>query len=221
MTSTKRHGGARVGAGRKKTGKCRDAPHRSRPSLEGKHPVHVTLRIVRRVSLRDLDFYHLFRRVLERYLGRDDFRICHVSIQHSHLHLIIEAANAQALSSGMQSFGISCARRYRQRFGGIDKVFEFRYAAKQITTSSYARHALSYVLNNWRRHRVDFEDGRESPAKLDYFSSALSFTGWTERFQIPADYTPLPVSPPRTSLLKLDWQWHGLISPYEIPALLR
>jgi len=218
----KRHGGARPGAGRKKTGRCRDAPHRSRPALSSKHAVHVTLRIVRKISLRDLDFYHLFRRVLERYFGRDDFRIVHISIQHSHLHLIIEAANAKALSRGMQSFGTACARRFHARHGSCGKVFEFRYHAKQITTSAYARHALSYVLNNWRRHRADFFDnGRESPAKLDYFSSALSFTGWTERFQVPTDYTPLPVTPPRTALLRFDWQLHGLISSYEIPAQLR
>jgi len=185
------------------------------------HPVHVTLRILWKLSLRDLDFYQLFRRVLQRYLGRDDFRICHVSIQHSHLHLIVEAADEKALSKGMQSFGIACAHRFHQRYGGDGKVFAYRYAAKQIRTSSYARHALAYVLNNWRRHRVDFEDGRESTARLDYFSSAVSFTGWTERFQTPTDYTPLPVSPPRTSLLKLDWQFHGLISPDEIPAQLR
>jgi len=216
----KRHGGARPGAGRKKTGKCRDAPHRSRPALSSKHAVHVTLRIIRKISLRDLDLYHLFRRVLERYYGRDDFRIIHISIQDSHLHMIVEATDARALSRGMQSFGSSCARRLRLRWGGDGKVFEFRYHAKQITTSAYARHALSYVLNNWRRHRADFENGHESKAALDYFSSAISFTGWTERFQVPADYTPLPVSPPRTRLLRSDWQWHGLISPYEIPAQL-
>jgi REP element-mobilizing transposase RayT len=183
--------------------------------------VHVTLRIVRKTSMRDLDFYQLFRGVLARYLGRDDFRIIHISIQHSHLHMIIEARDAVALSRGMQSFGTSCARRYNLGWGREGKVFEFRYHAKQITTPAYARHALSYVLNNWRRHRADFDNGHESHAALDYFSSAISFTGWTERFHVPADYTPLPVSPPRTSLLKSDWQWHGLISPYEIPAQLR
>ena len=122
----------------------------------------------------------------------------------------------------MQSFGTACARRMHQRRGSCGKVFEFRYHAKQITTSAYARHTLSYVLNTWRRHRADFLDnGHESPAKLDFFSSAVSFPGWTERFQLPADYTPLPVSPPRTSLLRFDWQRSGLISPYEIPAQLR
>ena len=34
------------------------------PLLSHKHPVHVTLRLRTRVSMRDLDFYRLFRRIL-------------------------------------------------------------------------------------------------------------------------------------------------------------
>jgi putative transposase len=210
MSEVRTHGGKREGAGRKKTGKCRDAPHRKRPSLSPKHPVHVTLRIRVQISMRTRDFYHLFRRAMERYLGRDDYRICHISIQHSHLHMIIEAADRRALSRGMQSFEIVCAHAYGAG------MFAYRYKAKQVTTKAYARHALSYVLNNWRRHRVDYEDGRESLCKIDPFSSALSFDGWTETFRVPKNHTPLPVSPPRTSLLQ---GIHG-ISPYETPGPL-
>src|SRR5438067_4283609 len=116
--------------------------------------------------MRARDYYQLFRRVMQRYLGRDEFRIVHISIQHTHLHLIVEANDKRALSRGMQSFEIACARAS----GG--QLFEFRYHATQIKTKRYARHALAYVLNNWRRHRVDYEKGTESPWKLDPFSSA-------------------------------------------------
>lgn len=158
--------------------------------------------------------------MLSCILGREGFRICHISIQHSHLHLIIEARNKRALSDGMKSFGTSLARHYHAKYGGCGPIAEFRYAARQVTTRRYARHALSYVLNNWRRHKVDFENGHESPWKLDPYSSAISFTGWTERFAIPKDYDPLPVSPPQTGLLRSGWQEYGRISPVEVPGPL-
>ena len=92
--------------------------------------------------------YRIVHRVLRRLLRRTTFRVCHVSIQHSHLHFLVEAANKQALSNGMKSFGISFARAYRAKFGGCGPVTEFRYSAKQVTTARYARHALAYVRSS-------------------------------------------------------------------------
>jgi hypothetical protein len=57
-------------------------------------------------------------------------------------------------------------------------------------------------------------------AKLDPYSSALSFDGWTQRFERPANYTPLPVSPPVTRLLASDWARFGRIDPFEAPGPL-
>jgi len=202
------------GRGRPKTGKCRDVPHRARPDISARHAVHVSVRLLPRISYRTRDFYDLFRGVLKKMFDRADFRVIHISIQHRHLHMLVEADSKEALSRGMQSFGIRVAKAR----GG--KTIEFRYAAKIITTKKYARHALAYVLNNWRRHKVDFENGSLSPWKLDPFSSAISFTGWTERFARPQAYEPLPVSPPRTALLRDDWLEFGRISPYEVPGPL-
>lgn len=219
-------GGKREGAGRKKTGFCKDAPHRRRPELDARHPVHVVLRMQRRIGLRDLDIHKVVDRVLRKYLGRDDFRIVHLSIQNTHLHMIVEAANRAALTWGMQSFGIRFARAYQRDFGGLGKVLKYRYFSRQITTKRYARHALAYVLNNWRRHRMDYENGRELPWKLDPYSSAPSFTGWTRRFVVPEGYKPFPsyvplsVSQPQTALLRFDWEKYGRISPYECPGPL-
>jgi REP element-mobilizing transposase RayT len=221
LVEKKKRGGKRVGAGRKKTGTCRDVPHRARPALSNRNPVHVSRRFRVRVSHRTREIYRILHQVMQRFLGREDFRICHASIQHSHLHLLVEAANETALSDGMKAFGILFARRYHARYGTCGPVSEFRYSARQVTTKRYARHALSYVLNNWRRHQVDWENGVQSDWKLDPFSSAISFTGWTEKFSLPKDYDPLPVSPPQTQLLKFDWQEFGLISPYEVPGPLR
>ncbi len=206
--------------GRKKTGKRRGGPHRRRPELDARHPVHVVLRAKRRLSWRRREAYGVFRRVLEAYLGNRDFRVCHISIQQTHAHLIVEAADRRALSRGMQSLAIRAAHAFHADEGGCGKIFAYRYHASQITTARYARHALAYVLNNWRRHREDFANGRMLAAHLDEYSSAVSFNGWTVELATHPTHVPLPVSPPSTWLLRDGWKRYGAIDPQECPGPL-
>ena len=213
-------GSPRRKPGRKKSGNRLGGPHRARPPLDARHPVHIVLRSARRISWRRGETYAVVRRVLAFFLGRPEFRICHLSIQKTHIHLIVEAADQQALSAGMKSFAIRAARAMNREWGGSGKVFAYRYHASHITTARYARHALAYVLNNWRRHREDFENGRMSRAFLDEFSSAVSFTGWTMTFAQHPTHEPLPVSPPETRLLRDEWKRYGRIDPHECPGPL-
>ena len=217
----KRHGGRRPGAGRKKSKRRRGGPHRRRPSLSPHHPVHVVLRVARWVpELRLGKFYRALRPVLARYLGNDAFRIVHLSIQTNHLHMLVEARDRKALTRGMQSFAINAARAINKAHGVAGKVFAFRYHATQITSPRQARNTLAYVLNNWRRHHLDWENRRFSKAKLDEYSSAVSFTGWVgrRRWAEPKGYEPLPVEPARTDLLARRWERYGLIDPFEVPG---
>ncbi|MGE5187035.1 MAG: transposase [Acidobacteriota bacterium] len=217
-----KRGGKRAGAGRKKTGMCRDVPHRARPELDARHPVHVVVRMKkeRSIGLRRGRLYARMRKVIVRYLGRDDFRIVHLSIQQNHLHLLLEAISKRALSRGMQSFTINAARAINADHDSVGKVWEFRYHATQIRTARQARNTLAYVLNNWRRHREDFANGRLRDAKLDPYASGLALDGWNEKFLTPEGYTPLPVSSPQTRLLKTDWKRFGLLEPHEAPGPL-
>src|SRR5258706_13303097 len=97
-TSTRKgRGGRRPGAGRPKSGRRGLVAHRARPALSAVHPVHVVLRVVRGVGwLRERRMYKAIRGVMNRYLGREDFRVVHVSIQGTPLHLLVEAANKRA-----------------------------------------------------------------------------------------------------------------------------
>src|SRR6185295_8583087 len=84
------------------------SPHRVRPELLARHPVHVVLRVIREVgNLRRRFTYKAIREATLTTALREDFRIVHLSIQRTHLHLIVEASSKGALSSGMQGFQIS------------------------------------------------------------------------------------------------------------------
>ena len=217
-----RRGGRREGAGRRRARENRlDPQHVTREPLTSKHPVHVMLRTCNDVPrLRQRRFYQAMRAVLRRYLHRRDFRVVHISIQRDHLHLIVEASGTKVLSRRMQSFAINAARSINKAAGRRGKVFRFRYRAKQVRTRDYARNAIAYVLNNWRRHREDEASGVDRTAQLDAYSSAISFTGWkgSVRWKVPIGYEPLPVSAPRTDLLRSAWQWFGRIDPFETPG---
>jgi REP element-mobilizing transposase RayT len=226
VSAARRHGGARPGAGRKRSGRrLNDSPHRTRPDVDPRHPIHVVLRSerVRRLGLRNSKMYRALRHVLVRYLAWTDFRLVHVSIQTSHLHVLVEATNRAAFERGMRSLTINAARAINRTLLGCGNVFEYRYHATHIKTERYARHALAYVLNNWRRHREDFENGRMRTAKLDPYASGVSFDGWVgaPRFALPGGYVPLPVAPAQTQLLRVGWRSFGRVDPFEVPALWR
>jgi REP element-mobilizing transposase RayT len=213
-------GGKRPGAGRPKLAFSPGGPHRVRPSLSPTHPVHVVLRTTSRTrALRTGRLYRAIRRVLTRYLGRDDFHIVHISIQRTHLHLLVEARDRRALTHGMQSFAINAARAIHRCHATKGKVFAGRYHATPITSPRQARNTLAYVLNNWRRHRED----RANAGPIDLYSSAIAFAGWSPRIRrrdVPPSYTPLPVSPPTTKLLRFDWQLFGLLTTLEVPGAI-
>ncbi|HEY0192251.1 MAG TPA: transposase, partial [Kofleriaceae bacterium] len=87
------------------------APHKMRPALSRHHPVHVVLRVVREVgSLRRRLAYQAIREATLVVAERGDFRIVHLSLQRTHIHLLVEAGNRRALWRGMQSFQISAAK---------------------------------------------------------------------------------------------------------------
>ena len=213
-------GGKRRGAGRPQVKERKSEPHRTRTPIKWNKPVHVSLRVVKDVGrLRRMDRYAAVRGSLVLMLARTDFRVIHVSIQSNHIHLLVEAASATALARSMQAFQISAARKLNAQLGRTGTVFPDRYHSTVITSRRGARNALAYVLNNWRRHREDLMMDVEHWL-VDKFSSAIQFDGWAEhdRWSVPDDYEPLPVTRPESWLLRTGWKIHGLISIHERPA---
>jgi len=231
----KRRGGKRRGAGRPPKGARAGAPHKARPALSARHPVHVVLRVVAAVgNLRRRRLYHAVREATLTAARFGKIRIVHVSLQRTHVHLLVEANGKGALAKGMQGFQISAAKHINaalskgrpgpRRRGA---VFPDRYHAEIITSPRQARHALSYVLNNWRKHEED-RSAKTNGWRIDWFSSAAMFPDWTEYgdevwlWRGPPTYEPLWVSRPGTWLLREGWKKGGAtISCREVPSARR
>ena len=98
----KPRGGKRRGAGRKPKGRRAGSPHKTRPKLNARYPVHVVLRAIGAVgNLRRRVTYRAIREATLTTARREDFRIVHVSIQRTHVHLLVEANHKGALALGM------------------------------------------------------------------------------------------------------------------------
>ena len=225
-----RRGGKRKGAGRKPKGTRAGSPHQKRPAFESNRAVHVVMRVVSAVgNMRRRALYKAMRGATITSALRDRFRIVHLSIQRTHVHMVVEAKNGQALSRGMQGFQVSAARnintalgvdRYRRRRGA---VFVDRYHMVLIKTPTQAKNAISYVLSNWRKHKED-QQGLPSTWLVDPFSSAVSFPDWKElednawMWPIRATYDPLFVRQASTWLLREGWKRVGSISARDVPS---
>jgi putative transposase len=200
--------------GRKPNRHRRDPKHTARPEPDARHPVHIVLRVRPEVgNLRRPHAYRAVRGALGRSAARTDYRVVHVSIQRTHVHLLVEADDKRALTLGMQGFAISAAKRLnRELRRKRGEVFPFRYHATTIRTPSQARNALAYVLNNWRRHRNDVR----APWRIDPYSSAEAFRGWEHPYARRA--TALPVVGAQTWLLRDGWKRAGPVELDEVPG---
>ena len=224
-----RRGGPGRGAGRKPAGARAGAPHTARPDINPRHPQHVTLRVVAEVGwLRRMDAYRAVRRALARVLANHHaFRVVHVSVQGTHLHLLCEATEKRSLARGIQGFQIAAARALNRAVSKgatkprIGRVFTDRYHVESISSVRQTRHALAYVINNWRRHREDGGRVGLFDGRVDPFSSGVTFEGWRaaiETWPLPHDYEPPPVSRPETWLLAEGWKRAKPIGAFEVPG---
>jgi putative transposase len=225
-------GGRRAGAGRRRAGARGDVGHGARPRHFHAHPVHVVLRSNYR-SLRTQFVFSTVRMALaEAARARADFRVVQFSVQRDHLHLHVEASGKVALPRGMQGLAIRVAQQVNLLVSRRGKLWAGRYFARDLTSPRVVRRALSYVLNNFRKH------GARGGARIDPYSSAPYFDGFRElRGRAPCDVpesaslplVPRGVSPPkkarevpvvraRTWLAARGWRRAGSIGFSDIAA---
>ena len=228
-----RRGGKRRGAGRKPKGARSGESHAVRAEFKPRHPLHVVVRVAPAVgSLRRRKMYQALREATIIAAVRERIRIVQISLQRTHVHLLVEAENNQVLARGLQGFQISAARnintvlgesKHRRRRG---RVFSDRYHLEVITSPRRAHHGLSYVVNNWRHHGED-QHGLARTWLVDPFSSGISFPDWKEledkpvMWPIREGYDPLVVRRPQSWLLREGWKAHGPISARDVPGRQR
>jgi REP element-mobilizing transposase RayT len=103
-------GGKRDGAGRKPRipGKP-GVPHRSRPAMRRRMPLHVTMRVAPHVyNLRSQRSLKVIRGSLREGADRFDVGVVQISVQGNHLHMLVEADNQVALGRAMKGLAIRC-----------------------------------------------------------------------------------------------------------------
>ena len=180
---------------RKEQRRLGKVPHRKRPALWSRHPVHATWRVLPHVW--NLRSRRCFSRIAQSFsLGRDrfGFRLVHFSVQGNHLHLVVEAEDERALARGMQGLGVRIAKALNRLMHRKGSVFADHYHARILRSPTQVANALAYVLMNFLHHFPD-EARRYAEDPRDRFSSA-----WRE------DGTDPPVVAARTWLLTVGWR---------------
>jgi putative transposase len=180
----------------------------------------VTLRVVRQIgSLRRQEPFAVLRRACGDAKDRLGLRVVHYSVQHDHIHMLVEAESSTALGRGMKGFNVRVAKRLNMLFERKGSVFTDRYHSRPLATPREVKNALVYVLNNFRKHAV--EQNIRMAARFDPFSSAVHFTDWREG-PLPRSPRAGPlereVAPPRTWLLGTGWLRHDRPSLWDVPG---
>lgn len=204
-------GGRRAGAGRPRAERRAGVAHRVRPEHKPRHPLHLTLRA--RSGLPRFRRPNIFR-VVRECLARSSnahFRIVHFTVQNDHLHLLVEATDKRALSTGAQGLAIRTARLLNRHLGRTGKVWSDRYHVRALRSPREVRHALVYVLMNIKKHSRHYGEG------LDPCSSAIWFDGFAPGRGPDPPRDPCPTSRPQTWLASVGWRKGGLIDPGEFP----
>ena len=164
-------GGARKGAGRKRSADRPRIPHRPRERHMRSAPVQVTSRLVPGLrSLRNAEELAIVRDALARS-QRDEFQVVHHSIQSNHLHLIVEADDRVALTSGLRGLLVRIAGALNRLWQRRGNVFADRFHERELRTPREVRNSLLYVLQNARKHGI----WMRGP---DPCSSGVEFDGW-------------------------------------------
>jgi putative transposase len=208
----RRWGGRREGAGRKPSGRRVGVAHRARPEHKRRHPVHVTLRVRGRLpSMREQVLFFEIRRCIS-LASRREYRVLHFSVQSDHVHLVVEADDKRALWCGTTGLEVRVARRLNTLLGKKGRFWGDRYHARALGTPREVRHAIVYVLMNWKKHAPNAR-------AFDPCSSAWWFNGWTEppRSRPPGWRDAPPVEKPSVWLAREGWARGGRIDPSERP----
>jgi REP element-mobilizing transposase RayT len=213
-------------------------PHATRENHDWRHPVHVSMRRVKHApSLRSERIFQAIRAQLAR-VKRRGVHVVHYSVQHDHLHLIVEGQDRHDLSAQMRKLFSRIALAVNAIAKRRGSLFRDRHHRAELESPTKMRNALVYVLFNDRKHHAQNGGGisDEMLSELDDRSSAAWLNGWDERARPPPetiarlkardgdieDLGP-PLVEPQTWLAQCGWRVRGrggAIKLHELPRFL-
>ena len=175
-------------------------PHQTRPKLDPRHPVQVTILAAPGLpSLRSARVFAALQRTIAR-ASVDRFRVIHFSIQQDHGHFIVEGDEARRTRGGVHGLAIRLALAVNRAVGRKGQVVPDRYHARPLTTPRQMRTSMVYVLLNFRKHL-------RAPACIDPRSSGPHFSGWRHA---PALLATAPATVPScTWMARIGWRLAG------------
>ena len=213
--------------------------HTAREGHDERHPVHVSMRRTKLApSLRS---ERVYRSILEQLTRarRQGVRVVHFSVQHDHLHLIVEGKDRLDLSSQMRKL----FSRIALAVNGIAKrrgsLFRDRHHRRELSSPTQTRNALVYVLFNDRKHEAQ-GGGPISERMLQELDDRTSigwipYADWAESARPPPDTlarlrarnmagasSDAPISASGTWLAQRGWfeQGGGRMRIDELPRFL-
>ena len=154
-----RWGGRRKNSGRKRV-RSKGVAHRPREKVSGRTPLHVNFKY--RTQIQNKECLKLLKKAILNARSHG-LKILHYSLQHNHIHLIIEANSNSILTKGMRSLTVTFAKGLKK-----GKVQVERFHLHVLRAVREARNAIHYVLFNQQRHEMS------TYSKIDDYSSIMS-----------------------------------------------
>jgi hypothetical protein len=172
-------------------------------------PAHVTIKVMRGLwNLRNAKTFAMILRQIESTSGAQ-LRVTHFSVQHDHVHLIVEAESNRALSTGIQGLSVRIAHQLNRLMRRRGKVFKDRYHVRVLATPREVKNALVYLATNGRKHLLQI--GRAvARGWLDPCASIAALGGWCPG--LIARVSALAVVRPQSWLLSRGYSKAGCIS---------
>ncbi|MFT7679604.1 MAG: REP element-mobilizing transposase RayT [Planctomycetota bacterium] len=149
-------------------------PHQVRPTTQNSHGVLITWKLARGIgNLRTEAVRHLLEECFRKGKDRFGFKLISYSILSNHLHMIAIVQDDEALRKGTQGMGIRIGKAINKLFGRSGRVLRDRYHAKPMYGRAAIRRAITYVLQNARKHQIPIPDGEWDQYSSARFSSGL------------------------------------------------
>ena len=104
-----------------------------------------------------------------------EFRIVEFAILSNHMHLVVEARDAEELAAAMKGLAVRIARGLNKLWERAGQVFADRYWSRVVRKVNELRRLVRYVMQNARRHGVRIPSDRP-----DEYSSGPWFDHWRD-----------------------------------------